>query len=71
MLLSYLHIINLTHSGMHIFFNPIQYNVTEGDSNIRVTLIAQTSQPLLTSSRIRITDQFTGSATSKNLLVLN
>ena len=70
MLIYYLHIIDLTHSGIHLYFNPIQYNVTEGDSNVTVTLRAQTSQPLLTSSHIRIRDQSTGSATSKNLLIL-
>ena len=53
-----------------MFYYPIQYNVTEGDSNITVTLKVQTSQPLLASSRIRITDQPVGSATSKNSLVL-
>ena len=49
-----------------IYFNPIQYNVTEGDSDVTVRLIAQTSQPLLTSSSIRIRDQ-SGTATSNNL----
>ena len=52
--------------GITIFFNPIQYNVTEGNTDVTVTLRAQTSQPLLMSSRIRITDQSTGSATSKH-----
>ena len=59
-----------THVGIAIFFNPIIYSVTEGNNNVTVTLIAQTSEPLPTSSSIRIRDQSTGSATSTNLSIL-
>ena len=51
--------------GITIFFNPIQYNVTEGNTDVTVTLRAQTSQALLTSSSIRIRDQSV-TATSNN-----
>ena len=54
-----------TNAGIAIFFNPVQYNITEGNTAITITLRAQTSQPLMSTSRIRITDQSTGSATSK------